>query len=60
MLRCSANNRTFYRSKTKCSIWLDRQSANGTFSIEDYDPHFNIDEVLKVLEDEDVEEDKSC
>ena len=41
-------------------IWLDRQSVNGTFSTKDYDPNFNIAEVLEVLQDDEVAGDKSC
>ena len=43
-----------------CRVWLDRQSVNGTFSTKDYDPNFNIAEVLEVLQDDNVEEDKPC
>ena len=41
-------------------FWLDRKVVNRTFSIEDYDPNFNIAEVLEVLKDEEVEKDKPC
>lgn len=36
--------------------WLDRQSVNGTVLPIDYDPDFNIQEVLDVLEDEEAQE----
>ena len=56
MLRCSANNRTFYRSKTKCSIWLGKMDGNGTFYSSEYDPQFNIEDIREILDkDEEVD-----
>lgn len=55
MLRCSANNRTFYRSKTKCSIWLGRRFLKITFSQQEDDPIVDVDEIRELL-DEDIKE----
>jgi hypothetical protein len=41
------------KSKVK---WLDRQYDNGTLSIEDYDPNFNMEEVLNVLDEINTED----
>lgn len=50
MLRCSANNRTFYRSKTKCSIWLGLELLKITFSQQEDDPVLDIDEINELLD----------
>ena len=55
MMEYSANNRTFYRSKTKCSIWLGRRFLNRTFSMQEDDPVVDVEEIRKLL-DEDIEE----
>ena len=55
MMEYSANNRTFYRSKTKCSIWLGRRFLNRTFSIQEDDPLVDVVEIQELL-DEELEE----
>ena len=55
MMEYSANNRTFYRSKTKCSIWLGRRFLNRTFSMQEDDPIVDVEEIRELL-DEDIKE----
>ena len=57
MLRCSANNRTFYRSKTKCSIWLGRRFLNRTFSMQEDDQIVDVEEIRELLDEETKEAD---
>lgn len=49
----------FWQSQAAYAAWYDRQSVNGTILPIEYDPDFNMNEVLEVLEDE-SEEDKPC
>ena len=50
MMEYSANNRTFYRSKTKCSIWLGRRFLNRTFSMQEDDPIVDVEEIRELLD----------
>lgn len=58
MLKYSANNQTFLRSKTECLNWLGRQDVNGTFSDEDFQNVDDVEEIQKLLDD--TVEDESC
>ena len=58
MLKYSANNQTFHRSKLECLYWLGRQDVNGTFSDEDFQNVDDVEEIQKLLDD--TVEDESC
>jgi hypothetical protein len=55
MLKYSANNQTFYRSKTQSHKWLGRRFLNRTFSIQEDDPIVDVEEIRELL-NEDIEE----
>ncbi len=49
MLRYSANNQTFYSSKTQSINWLGLEFLNITFSVQEDDPIVDIEEVIQLL-----------
>ena len=49
MLKYSANNQTFHRSKVEYLNWLGRRFLNITFSIQEDDPIVDIEEIREVL-----------
>lgn len=55
MLKYSANNQTFYRSKMECLNWLGRRFLNRTFSVQEDDPLVDVEEIRELL-DEDIKE----
>ena len=55
MLKYSANNQTFHRSKVEYLNWLGRRFLNRTFSMQEDDPVVDVEEIRKLL-DEDIEE----
>ena len=57
MLKYSANNQTFFRSKTECLIWLGRRFLNRTFSIQDDDQIVDVEEIRELLDEETKEAD---
>jgi hypothetical protein len=55
MLKYSANNQTFHRSKTQSHKWLGRRFLKITFSQQEDDPIVDVDEIRELL-DEDIKE----
>ena len=52
MLKYSANNQTFYRSKTQSHKWLGRRFLNRTFSMQEDDPVVDVEEIRELLDEE--------
>ncbi len=52
MLKYSANNQTFYRSKTQSHKWLGRRFLNRTFSMQEDDPIVDVEEIRELLDEE--------
>ncbi len=52
MLNYSANNQTFYRSKTQSHKWLGRRFLKITFSQQEDDPIVDVDEIRELLDEE--------
>ena len=55
MLKYSANNQTFHRSKVEYLNWLGRRFLNITFSMQEDDPIVDVEEIRELL-DEDIKE----
>ncbi len=55
MLKYSANNQTFHRSKVEYLNWLGRRFLKITFSQQEDDPIVDVDEIRELL-DECIEE----
>lgn len=53
MLKYSANNQTFHRSKVEYLNWLGRRFLKITFSQQEDDPIVDVDEIRELL-DEDI------
>ena len=51
MLKYSANNQTFYRSKTQSHKWLGRRFLNRTFSMQEDDPVVDVEEIRELLDE---------
>ena len=52
MLKYSANNQTFHRSKVEYLNWLGRRFLKITFSQQEDDPIVDIDEIRELLDDD--------
>lgn len=52
MLKYSANNQTFYRSKTQSHKWLGLEFLKITFSQQEDDPLVDIEEIRELLDGE--------
>lgn len=52
MLKYSANNQTFHRSKLECLYWLGRRFLKITFSQQEDDPIVDVDEIRELLDEE--------
>lgn len=50
MLKYSANNQTFHRSKVEYLNWLGRRFLNRTFSMQEDDPIVDVEEIRKLLD----------
>jgi hypothetical protein len=52
MLKYSANNQTFHRSKTKSHKWLGRRFLNRTFSMQEDDPIVDVEEIRELIDED--------